>query len=137
MISKLFFEKRRFLFLIIIGFAQCSTIKRDNAHLHQLISVNQLQKDVDYTHKKFQKLHPKLDYYISKESLDYKFDSLKNTINKPLTPLEFYKKLSPIVAEIKQGHSYVVPPTKEYSKKETKAILKKGIGPFSQFAFTF
>jgi C-terminal processing protease CtpA/Prc len=137
MISKLFFEKRRFFFLFIICFAQCSTIKKDNAHLQQLISVNQLQKDVDFTHKKLQKLHPKLDYYISKESLDYKFDSLKNTINKPLNPLEFYKKLSPIVAEIKQGHSYVVPPTKEYSKKKTKAILKKGIGPFSQFDFTF
>lgn len=137
MIQTLFFEKRIFLFLFIICFAQCSTIKKDNAHLQQFLSVNQLQKDVDFTHKKFQKLHPKLHYYISKENLDYKFDSLKTTINKPLTPLQFYKKLSPIVAAIKQGHSYVIPPEKLFSKKETKAIIKKGIGPFSQFDFSF
>lgn len=136
-IPTLFFEKKIFLFLFIICFAQCSTIQKDNIHLQQLISVNQLQKDVDFTHKKFQKLHPKLYYYISQESLDSKFDSLKNTINKPLTPLEFYKKISPVVAAIKQGHSYVIPPEKTFSKKETKAIVKKGIGPFSQFDFSF
>lgn len=135
--STVFLEKRIFLFLISICFVQCSTIKKDNAHLQQLISVNQLQKDVDFTHKKFKKLHPKLDYYISKESLDYKFDSLKTTINSPLTPLNFYKKISPVVAAIRQGHSYILPPQKEYTKKETKAITKKGIGPFSQFDFSY
>ncbi len=137
MIQTRFLEKRILLFLTIIFFAQCSTIKKNNTHLQQLISVNQLQQDIDFTRKKLEKLHPKLDYYISKESLDYKFDSLKNTINKPLTPLEFYKKISPIVAAVKQGHSYVVPPERAYSKKETKAIVKKGIGPFSQFDFSF
>lgn len=138
MIHLPFFEKRIFLFLfILIFFAQCSTIKRDNEHLQQLIGVNQLKEDIDFTHKKFQKLHPKLDYYISKESLDHQFDSLKTTIDKPLTPLEFYKKISVVVASIRQGHSYVLAPEKQFSKKETKAIIKKGVGPFSQFDFSF
>ncbi|MFA9188477.1 S41 family peptidase [Flavobacterium sp. FBOR7N2.3] len=99
--------------------------------------MKNLKKDVDFTHKKFQKLHPKLYYYISKESLDYKFDSLKTTINTPLTPLQFYKKISPVVASIRQGHSYVLAPEKKFSKKETKAYIKKGTGPFSQFNFSF
>jgi C-terminal processing protease CtpA/Prc len=130
--------KKTFAFLFIIFFfTQCSSIKKDNAHLQQLIAADRLKEDVDFTHRKLQKLHPKLDYYISKESLDYKFDSLKTTINKPLTPLEFYKKISPVVAAVRQGHSYVLVPEKAYSKKETKAIQKKGIGPFSQFDFSF
>lgn len=137
MLHHSFFEKRILLFLFIIFFAQCSTLKKDNEHLQQLISVNQLQEDIDFTYRKFQKLHPKLDYYISKESLDYKFDSLKTTIDKPLTPLEFYKKISTVVASIRQGHSYVLAPEKQFSKKETKAIIKKGVGPFSQFDFSF
>ena len=130
-------KKRILLILFIIFFAQCSTLKKDNEHLQQLISAEQLKKDVDFTYKKFQKLHPKLYYYISKETLDYKFDSLKTTINSPLTPLNFYKKISPVVASIRQGHSYVLPPEKRISKKETKAYTKKGTGPFSQFDFSF
>ncbi|MEN9907504.1 MAG: hypothetical protein RLZZ540_645 [Bacteroidota bacterium] len=137
MIHHSILKKRILLFALITFFAQCSTIKKDNEHLQQLIGVNQLKQDVDFTHKKLQKLHPKLDYYISKESLDYKFDSLKTTIDKPLTPLEFYKKISTVVASIRQGHSYVLVPEKQFSKKETKAIIKKGVGPFSQFDFSF
>lgn len=137
MISIRFLEKRILLILFIIFFAQCSTLKKDNEHLQQLISAEQLKKDVDFTYKKFQKLHPNLYYYISKETLDYKFDSLKTTINTPLIPLEFYKKISPVVASIRQGHSYVLPPEKKLSKKETKAYTKKGTGPFSQFDFSF
>ncbi len=125
------------LLFIMLFLTQCSTIKKENEQLRKFIGVNQLKSDVDFTYKKFQKLHPKLDYYISKESLDYKFDSLKTTINKPLTAFEFYKKISPVVAAIRQGHSYVIAPEKEYSKKETKAIIKKGTGPFSQFDFTY
>lgn len=138
MIHRYFLNIRIIFFVFApLFFVQCSTIKRNNEHLQQLISADQLKQDVDFTHKKFQKLHPKLDYYISKESLNYKFDSLKTTINKPLAPLEFYKKISTVVAAIKQGHSYVLAPEKEFSKKETKIILKKGIGPFSQFDFSF
>lgn len=125
------------LLFITLFLAQCSSVKKENEQLQKLIGVSQLKKDVDFTHNKFQKLHPKLDYYITKESLDYKFDSVKATINKPLTPLEFYKKISPVVAAIKQGHSYVLAPEKAFSKKETKALIKKGIGPFSQFDFSY
>ncbi|WP_140486880.1 S41 family peptidase [Flavobacterium sp. GSA192] len=125
------------LLFIIFFFVQCSSIKKNNTHLQQQIGVNQLKKDVDFAQKKIQKLHPKLDYYISKERLNHHFDSLKSTIDKAMTPLEFYKKISPVVAYIKQGHSYVLAPEKAFSKKETKAIQKKGIGPFSQFDFSF
>ena len=125
------------LLFILLLFAQCSSVKKENEHLQRLIGANQLKKDIDFAYKKFQKLHPKLNYYISKDSLDYKFDSLKTSINGPLTPLEFYKKISPVVAAIKQGHSYVLAPEKAYTKKETKAFLKKGTGPFSQFDFGF
>ncbi|MFL9829492.1 S41 family peptidase [Flavobacterium sp. ST-87] len=125
------------LFFILHLFTHCSTVKKNNAHLQQLIVPNQLKKDVDFTYRKLKKLHPNLYYYSNKEKLDYIFDSLKATITTPLKPLEFYKKISPVVAAIRQGHTYVLAPEKAYSKKETKAIIKKGTGPFSQFDFSF
>ncbi|OCB69820.1 C-terminal processing protease CtpA/Prc, contains a PDZ domain [Flavobacterium glycines] len=137
MLTILFLKKRIPQLLLAFFLVQCSTIKKDNVRLQQLIPANALQKDVDFAHKKLQKLHPNLDYYISKENLNNQFDSVKKTINKALTPLEFYKKISPVVAAVKQGHSYVLPPQKAYTKRETKSITKKGIGPFSQFDFTY
>jgi C-terminal processing protease CtpA/Prc len=116
-------------------FIQCTSIKEHNAHLNDLIVENDLNSDVDFTYKKLQRLQPKLYWYISKKELDYKFDSLKNTITKPMTSFEFYKKLSPVIASIHQGHLTVSPSTKILSKAEKKALKDKGISPFSQFDF--
>jgi C-terminal processing protease CtpA/Prc len=124
-----------FLFLVIILFVQCTSIKRHNEHLNDLISVKDLKADIDFTYNKLQKSHPKLYWYISKEELSYKFDSLKNSITKPLNSFEFYKILSPVVTAVKQGHISISPPSKKRTKKEIESFKKKGISPFSQFDF--
>ncbi|MFV5693765.1 S41 family peptidase [Flavobacterium sp. LT1R49] len=120
---------------IILFFVQCASIKKHNKHLNDLITEEKLKSDVDYTYRKLQELHPNLYWYINKEALDYKFDSLKSTITKPMTSFNFYKKLSPVVAAVRQGHLFVYPPTKILTKRETRALIKKGTGPFSQFDF--
>lgn len=135
-----FLEHMRKIILYVftlLFFAQCSSVKKHNTHLTELIPIAQLKSDVDFTYKKLQKLHPNLYWYISKSALDSKFDSLKSTITKPINPLAFYKKLSPIVAEVRQGHTYVYPASPQMTKKETKALIKKGTGPFSQFDFDY
>lgn len=116
---------------------QCASIKKHNNHLNDLISEKDLKSDVDFTYRKLQQLHPDLYEYITKKDLDYKFDSLKITIRKPMTSLDFYKKLSPVVAAVRQGHTFVYPAVKLMTKKETKALIKKGTGPFSQFDFDY
>jgi hypothetical protein len=122
---------------ILLFFAQCSSVKKYNEYLTELIAVDKLKSDVDFTYKKLQHLHPNLYWYIAKKDLDYKFDSLKSTITAPITPLAFYKKVSPVVSAVRQGHTFIYPPEKLMTKKETKALLKKGTGPFSQFDFDF
>jgi C-terminal processing protease CtpA/Prc len=52
-----------------------------------------------------------------------------------MTSFDFYKKISPVVAAVREGHIMVYPSTKLMTKKETKALLKRGTGPFSQFDF--
>jgi C-terminal processing protease CtpA/Prc len=123
------------LLLFSLLFLQCTSVKEHNEHLNDLISEENLKADVDFTYKKLQRFQPKLYWYISKKELDFKFDSLKNTINKPMTSFEFYKKLSPVVASIHQGHLIVSPSIKILNKTEQKVLKKKGQGPFSQFEF--
>ena len=120
-----------------LAFTACQSTKQFNESLAQPISVEKLHKDVDYSYNKLKQLHPKLYWYISKEKLDYKFDSLKNTIRQPMTGLAFYKELSPVLRSVGQGHLGVTPSLKKLSKKEEKLLKKKGKSPFSQLDLEF
>ena len=115
----------------------CQSTKEFNEGLSQPIPVAKLHSDVDYSYKKIKQLHPKLYWYISKEKLDYKFDSLKKSIQKPMTGLAFYKELSQVVKTIGQGHLGISPSLKKLSKNEQKLLKKKGKSPFAQFDFEF
>lgn len=128
-------KKIFFFTFIIIFFSQCNSVKNHNKQVEQLLSEKKLKSDTDFAYKKLKKLHPNLYWYISKEALDYKFDSLKTTITKPMRSFDFYKKISPIIASVRQGHMSVYPNMKRMTKKEGVALTRKGIGPFSQFDF--
>ena len=111
--------------LFILSLNSCISVKKYNERLEKPISSEKLKQDIDYAYLKLQKLHPTLYTYILKEKLDYKFDSLKNTIHQPLKPLEFYFKLAPVVAEVRQGHLRLVPPEKKLTKKEIKKLKEQ------------
>ena len=129
---------KKIIALITISIlVSCSSIKNHNAHLNDLISVTNSKTDVDLAYKKIKKLHPNLYYYISKKDLDFKFDSIKNTITKPITSFELYTKISPVVAAVRQGHMFTSPAVKQYSKKENKILKARGTGPLSQFEYEF
>lgn len=123
------------IFVFIFFSVGCTSIKKHNSKLDQTISVPKLKKDVDFAYLKLKKLHPDLYWYVSKEQLDYKFDSLKTTITKPITSHEFFTKITPVINEVRQGHLSIFPNAKMWSKGETKELSKKGMGPFSQFDF--
>lgn len=136
------YKNPKFMKNIIILFGtlflfSCQSTKKFNQQLAQPIAAEKLQKDVDFSYKKLKQLHPKLYWYISKEKLDFKFDSLKKSIQKPMTGLAFYKELSQVVKHVGQGHLSVLPSLPKTTKKETKALNKKGKTPFSQFDFEY
>ena len=88
--------KKLFTVLILIIVYSCQSVKKNNLFLEKKIPVEELKKDVDFTYQKLQRFHPNLYWYISKENLDHKFDSLKTAIQKPLTPNDFFFKLKNI-----------------------------------------
>lgn len=124
-------------FLSIVVLGSCSPVEKHNRQLSRMHTVAQLKKDTDFAYDKLKKLHPQLYWYISKERLDFKFDSLKSTITTPMTALDYFKKLSPVIATIGQGHINLSVPSRIFTKAEQKAIAAKGVGPFSQFDFEF
>lgn len=128
-------KKITFLIASILIISGCNSIKQHNEHLNDLISTADLKTDVDYIFNRLQKMHPKLYWYVSKKALDFKFDSLKNTIVEPMKSYDFYQKLAPVIKTISQGHMSVLPYLKKFTKEEIKIKTKNGVAPFSQFEF--
>lgn len=126
--------KKIYCLLIAILFTSCVSVKKYNQQLLTAIPAEKLKEDVDFAYEILQKNHPALYGYISKEKLDFKFDSLKTTITKPITPPEFFEKLAPLIAEVRQGHLNLMIPFKRLTKKEIKN-LEKQKGLFSRYNF--
>ena len=126
--------KKITIFIFISLLASCVSVKTHNQKRETQVSAEKLKEDVDFAYTKLQKLHPNLYWYISKDSLDYKFDSVKTTIHRPLKPNEFYQKLAPVVAKVRQGHLRLYPYEKRLTKKEIKE-LKNQKGLLSRYNF--
>nr|WP_314492450.1 S41 family peptidase [uncultured Chryseobacterium sp.] len=126
---------KNFLILLFAAFlSSCSSVKRDNQHTNSTVSPEKLHEDIDFAYGKLQEMHPKLNWYISKEKLDFKFDSLKKTISRPLTPVQFYFKIQPVISKIREGHLSLKIPAKKFSRKEIK-VLKNKKGLFGRFEY--
>ena len=113
-----------YLFLCILMFS-CQSVKKNNLFLDKKIPAEELREDVDFTYEKLKRFHPELYWYISKEALDHKFDSLKTSIRQPMTPNQFFFQLSPVIASIKEGHLRLKAVPKRYTKKQQKDFKKK------------
>jgi len=127
-------SKIRIICLALLLFSGCASVKKYNQSISKLHSPEELQKDVDYAYQKITNLHPDLYWYISEDSLAKKFNKLKESIQNPMSSVDFYKQLSPVVASIRQGHTYVNPPKKKQTKKDIKENGRT-VNPFKPFAF--
>lgn len=89
---------------------------------------------MDEAYSQLKQYHPKLYQYTSKEQMDFKFDSLKKSLNSPLSSRAFYEKLSPVIASVRQGHLAISPPKIKRTRKERKAYKDKA---FSFYTMDF
>lgn len=119
--------------LIFFAFISCNTVKQYNKSYNELISKKKIIDDIDYTYNKLTKLHPHLYDYINEKDFKHKFDSLKATINQPITKSDLYFKLSPIISSIRQGHTVLRAPHLRLNKEQTATYYKNGVSPLKNF----
>lgn len=127
-----------FFFLVLLMFSiqfSCTSIKEMNYLVtEKKHNPAELKKDVDFAYMMLTKGHPGVYWYITKEQLAFKFDSLKQTITTPITSREFYKKMAPLIAEVKCGHTRLILVTKILTKREKDSVAKLG-KPIHQFGY--
>jgi hypothetical protein len=71
------------------------------------ISVSSLKSDLDTLVSILEEVHINPYYKLPKQSFYKKIDSLKEQLHNPLTEIEFYKLVTPIVSELQDGHTFV------------------------------
>jgi hypothetical protein len=68
-------------------------------------AVSQLKEDFTLLRTALEEAHAGLYFYTPKEEMDSLFDHLFAGLNSPLTELEFYGYLAPLIAQINDGHT--------------------------------
>lgn len=127
-------QKNYFVVFLLIILTSCGSTRRHNEQRSSSLPPEKLREDVDFAYSRLKELHPQLYWYISREDLDYKFDSIKKTIRQPLTPLQFYFKLQPVISDIREAHLSLRIPMKKLPRKETRALENKK-ALFSRFGY--
>jgi C-terminal processing protease CtpA/Prc len=109
---------------LLIILASCASVEKHNLQITKLHPVEDLHEDIDKVYQQLQRNHPRLYQFTSKDVLDFKFDSLKRAIKTPLDSRDFFKQLSAVTKYVGQGHMSLSPPSKQFDRKERKALFK-------------
>jgi len=127
--------KYTFLLLVITILFSCKTQEKYNDKIIAKHTPQELKKDLEIVKQSLEDNHPGVYWYISKKDLDFKFDSLNNALTNPLTPLEFFRELAPIVAAVKCGHTKLIYSGLSLNKSQKDSIKKAGSKPMSQLYY--
>ena len=79
--------------------------------LTKALTATELREDLDRLRFTLEHAHPNLYRYTAKPRLDALFNSIRSGLNRPLTDLEFHRRLLPLADAIRDSHtSLQLPP---------------------------
>ncbi|MET1254517.1 S41 family peptidase [Aliikangiella maris] len=98
------------------------------ADVSTLISPALLQEDITLLQKKILQIHPQPFIQVTESAFSAQFAALKQAINYPLSKMEFYLQVAPVVAQLGDIHSYIQLPSKT---NEINSNSQHGIFPLA------
>jgi len=124
-----------YFFILASTLFSCVSKEKFNAKIRAKHSLSELKEDLSILKLALEEGHPGLYWYISKEKLDFKFDSISNLLSDSTTSLQFYRLVAPLVSEVKCGHTRLVYPSVKYTKSQKDSSKKAGTPPLSQLYY--
>jgi C-terminal processing protease CtpA/Prc len=97
--------------------------KNEPYHPERKFSTQELKEDFKILRDALEEGHAGLYRYTSKERFDELFDSLASGLNRSLTEAEFLKMLLPLIANINDGHTGIIPSEAGYAYFENQPTL--------------
>lgn len=125
-----------YLYVVLVSLiCSCVSTKKNNIKLKQKHSPEELREDLSIIKTSLKEAHPGVYWYITKEKLDFKFDSINSLLKDSMNSLAFYRRVAPLVSEIKCGHTRLIHPGLKLNKAELEVVKKKGELPLSQLKY--
>ena len=112
----------------------CVSVEKYNTHIDKDISVDNLRKDVDVAKKKLLTKHVDIDLYHSKNVIENRLDSFRNSLQNPMKPNDFQREFSKVISSFGHGHTTLSYLQKRATKEEKKKY-KKSKSPFTFIDF--
>ena len=91
------------LFFVAPTLLLAQTANKENL---PLISPEKLKEDFQLLKTSLEKTHAGLYPYTPKDSLDYAFNQIESSLNQPMTSINFYRKITPLLQLIGNGHTH-------------------------------
>jgi hypothetical protein len=108
--------------LVLLSFFICLACHAQK----QTFSVEEVRKDMAVLKRKFERIHPGMYYYKSKQEYEKLYDSLYNGLgnnnSQPLTYLEAYRTLAQLVTAVEDGHTGIRFDNKRFNTKKVKYV---------------
>ncbi len=79
-------------------------------------SPEELKYDLDFLIQTLEDVHPDLYRYTPQEEIYKMKQDIEEDLSEPLTRLEFYRKVAPLVTRIGDGHTYITYPVEELNE---------------------
>ncbi len=70
----------------------------------QSLTPDQISEDLQVIRESLEAFHPELDHYQTRDELRQRLDQLQASLDQPLEKREFFQKMLPVLASIKDGH---------------------------------
>jgi len=86
----------------------------------KVIPPDKLKEDLDFLFKTIEEVHPNMYAYTGKEDFNPLRRQLYRSINHPINRLEFYKLTAPVIASLKNGHTFMEPPSVDFQQYTQK-----------------
>lgn len=86
-------------------------------------TTEQIKSDINYLQHQLELKHAGLYTYTDMKTIFHVFDSLQNNIPGPMTDLEFYAYVSPVLSVIKDGHTMIFPNTETINYHNANSLF--------------
>lgn len=88
----------------------------------ELIIPDLLKEDLSILKYNFEELHGAIYLYNSKATIDQKFKEIEANLTDPMSSIDFYRHVTPLLKLIGNGHTHIVPSKEFYNKMRSELL---------------
>ena len=104
------FRIRRLVFCLLLVLCGLAPELNTNTNAGASIAAKALQEDLQTLMGTIERVHPDMYAYTDKDSVKKRIEEALRRLDRPMTSLEFYKRVTPLVSALESGHTYVALP---------------------------